>query len=80
MRDFGCALFYFVKNLKPFLFSHRLISKRGEKMSKFDIFLKKIFTALFAEITFNKQKADKNLNKIKSICKNNEGEKDNECN
>ena len=49
-------------------------------MSKFDIFLKKIFTALFAEITFNKQKADKNLNKIKSICKNNEGEKDNECN
>lgn len=36
-------------------------------MSKFEIFLKRIFITIFNEMPFNRQKADENFKEIKAI-------------
>jgi len=46
-------------------------------MSKFEKFLKRVLTAIFKEMPFNKQTADKNLEKIIKATKCNSKEENN---
>lgn len=84
--SYELRIFYFhqkiQKKLNPFLILNRLYVRRGDKVNKFEAFLKALLKSVFKEYPYDKERAKTSFETIKNSNKQvgeNNGDKNKRC-